>query len=309
MGRVVILEGPDGGGKTTLAKKLVDAGFKYRHEGPPPAQVDIVAYYLKILYDSLRSTDHIVHDRLWLGERVYGPVRRGSDRLGDLGQKLFERLHHSKPIQQYICLPNMTLARQNYSIKIKESDDYLKSFESWEQVFKIYEAWQKSNSILGPVYDYSIVSAKSVVESALSYKNTLRNLPEGTIGSPDAKYLFVGDVVNHASIDVPFFAVTGSSGYFNKALELLNLREEDISITNAKAPNGKSHSLGSILAKLPNLVYIILMGGVAKEWFAGQSDLRDTYKIVNVPHPSYLKRFRGHNPAVMAEILHKGIYG
>ena len=38
--KVVVLEGPDGGGKTALANELVRHGYTYHHEGPPPKNVD-----------------------------------------------------------------------------------------------------------------------------------------------------------------------------------------------------------------------------------------------------------------------------
>ncbi len=43
MGRVVILEGPDGSGKTTLAKELVKSGFTYKHMGVPDEGTDLMA--------------------------------------------------------------------------------------------------------------------------------------------------------------------------------------------------------------------------------------------------------------------------
>ena len=310
MGRVVILEGADGGGKTTLAKRLVEEGFEYRHEGPPPSKVDLVAHYLDILDKSLKSNKNVVHDRLWLGERVYGPVCRGEDRLGDAGQVLFERLHRSKSIHQYICTPRLGIARVNYLQKIKEDDDYLKSTERWERAYEYYNRFANTQKVLSDfTFDYTTHTFEDVLREVMSTRKVMANLPEGTIGSTQAKYLFIGDQPNHTTIDVPFFSLRGSSGYFNSALVMAGIKEEDLALSNARSPSAVIHSLGSILCRLPNLEIVFLMGVAAVEWFKSQSDVSKAYKVVRIPHPSFLKRFRGHNPAVMADLIKKGLNG
>lgn len=313
MGRVVILEGPDGGGKTTLAKKLVEAGFEYKHEGPPPPGVDLLAHYLRILYDSLMSKRNVVHDRLWLGERIYGPIVRGVDRIGDEGQTLFDRLHRSKPIHQYICSPKLGVARANYLEKIKEKDDYLKCEHNWTSVFNGYMSWVYNHAKMGDMYNYQDPdSYQNVVDRIMSHKVALGSLPDGTIGSPTAKYLFIGDKPNHLTIDVPFFAVNGSSGYFNKALKLAQIKEANLAVSNAKSAIGTKHSLTEIVRSLPYIEKVFLMGGVAKDWFIREYNLTGTEKLLDfceIPHPSFLKRFKGHNPQVMADLILEELYG
>jgi GTPase SAR1 family protein len=305
MAKVIILEGPDGGGKTSLAKKLMAEGFQYRHEGPPPIGVDLISYYLKILDDSLKSPMNVVHDRLWLGERVYGPISRGSDRIGPQGYKLFERLHRSKPISQYICTPKIGVARINYQKKILEDDDYLKSVDKWEKVFKAYTDLQYSRNGMGEVFDYTENTHIQIIKDAMSFERNRKNLPEGTIGSPTAKYLFIGDRPNHISVDVPFFSTVGYSGYFNRALELANIHEDDLALSNVYDPLYSTHDLSKILKSLPKLEFIIPMGDKAQEW------LVDAYipdiKIKGISHPSYLKRFKSRNPQVMADIIKEAL--
>jgi MoxR-like ATPase len=66
---IVILEGPDGAGKTTLAEQLAKKyGLVYKHEGPPPPKVNVLEYYGQLL-DEARGKN-VVFDRLALGERV-----------------------------------------------------------------------------------------------------------------------------------------------------------------------------------------------------------------------------------------------
>jgi energy-coupling factor transporter ATP-binding protein EcfA2 len=101
---IVILEGPDGSGKTTLAKTLQERyGLLYRHEGPPPEDVAPLTYYCDILEE--HRHDNIVFDRFALGERVYGPILRHGDRIGELGWYTFVSYAQSLGVVQVVCLP------------------------------------------------------------------------------------------------------------------------------------------------------------------------------------------------------------
>ena len=64
------LEGPNGIGKTTLAKQLEAQGWKYKHHTVPkhPNRFFMkLGYYLREKF-----THHCVYDRCWYSEWVYG---------------------------------------------------------------------------------------------------------------------------------------------------------------------------------------------------------------------------------------------
>jgi hypothetical protein len=309
MGSVIILEGPDGSGKTTLANALVKMGFEYRHEGPSPKKIDLVDYYLKTLNNAIESQTDTVLDRFWLGERIYGPIARGSDRLGDRGQTLFLRLHNSKQVKQYICLPSLKAARQNYAKKIVEKSDYLGNLDMWGQTFKSYREWLDKYGNDSDLYDYEKNTPDQVYQQAKLY--SLSPLPAGTIGSRKAEYLFIGDRPNHDFIDIPFFALTGSSGYLNSALVSAGLDEGSIALSNAYSPESRQHSLVDILESLPGLKAVFLMGYRAREWWRMQTQLNPVSHLITcqVPHPSYLRRFKGHDPQVLAGIIKEKLNG
>lgn len=93
-GKLTIFEGPDGSGKTTLAKAYAEAtGAIYTHLGPFPRVTSGLArlYVEAMLPAVLRYTD-VVMDRCWLSELPYGHAFRfGADRLG-VQVRLLERL-------------------------------------------------------------------------------------------------------------------------------------------------------------------------------------------------------------------------
>ena len=89
---LIVLEGPDGAGKTTLAKDLMagfyrkwpSGTFRIEHRGPLRLNVDPFDEYTLPDYDPTDMTNLVVCDRWHLSEAVYGPIYRGASRV-DLG--------------------------------------------------------------------------------------------------------------------------------------------------------------------------------------------------------------------------------
>lgn len=92
--KVIILEGSDGSGKTTVAKNLESLynshGFNVEmwHYGPHSPDKTSVQEYLEPLIDWCEEQRDFAHkvliiDRFHLGELVYGPVLRGFSQMTD----------------------------------------------------------------------------------------------------------------------------------------------------------------------------------------------------------------------------------
>lgn len=77
----IIIEGPDGAGKTTLAKQLLRShpNSKYLHFSYPANEQEAQNYwrvYAKALLQA-DSTKVTILDRSWYSDMVYGPIMRG----------------------------------------------------------------------------------------------------------------------------------------------------------------------------------------------------------------------------------------
>jgi thymidylate kinase len=76
--RVVVLDGCDGTGKTSLANLLAaEHGFTIVHSPQTPDQVGLADRYRKLIV----AGGKLVMDRCFISELVYGPIHRGRSRL------------------------------------------------------------------------------------------------------------------------------------------------------------------------------------------------------------------------------------
>lgn len=73
---IIILEGPDGSGKTTLAEKLhKQTGYMLLHRTQPKTEEDkkrMMEEYVQVI----KAGKNCILDRSWYSEMVYGPVMR-----------------------------------------------------------------------------------------------------------------------------------------------------------------------------------------------------------------------------------------
>jgi hypothetical protein len=79
---IVVLEGPDCAGKSTLAARLVADGGTVICNGPPPKNVRLLHLYAGQITAAAADHEHLtVFDRLHVGVLVYGPLFRNASAL------------------------------------------------------------------------------------------------------------------------------------------------------------------------------------------------------------------------------------
>lgn len=116
---IIVLEGPDGTGKTTLAEELQDIyGAKVIHATwSPELEKDMENYHLGIINEALSCCKDrlVVLDRSWISEFIYSEVYRNGTNYPNLADKAFNLLQEAKTLYVF-CLPNF-------------KKEYLASFE------------------------------------------------------------------------------------------------------------------------------------------------------------------------------------
>ena len=299
---IFILEGPDGAGKTRLARDLTQRyGLEYHHEGPPPQSVPAHLYYGKLLQHVRLEHTGAVFDRLYLGERIYGPILRGRDRLGDAGYELMRRLTMACNAIEIVCFPPYAVARDTWA---SGRSELFKDEEQYRTIFNLYGTFTHGRI----VYDYTQRGAFQDLCGFIDHRNLRkpRNLPYWIVGSPTAQVLFVGERGSQreqAYVDLPFWGIDNSSKYLTDAVKMY-FNETQVAFMNAYDMYGEANYLPTMN---PNgQPWKIIALGKAAAKFCKKS-LVGYFHYTEVPHPQFWRRFHHHDIRDYADLLKSAV--
>jgi thymidylate kinase len=156
---MIIVEGPDGAGKTVLAglisKKYPQlAGPNYELKRSELHKKDVRGRVYRALAEAIRGTRPLLHDRLFWSELVYGPILRGDCKFKVTEQELIVNLFAALNVPIIFCIPPFEVVKQNVG-----KDEHITGVG--EHVAEIYAAysdvfWRANQTTLNVVkYDYT----------------------------------------------------------------------------------------------------------------------------------------------------------
>lgn len=258
----LIVEGPDGSGKTTLINNL---GLKRLHlkslrggvGGTTAAgwagQDEAPTAYARRLRE---EPDGTAFDRFYLSELVYGPLLRGQAAITEDEAVLVRRVECALGIQTILCLPGWTRTWNNVTEAGRERPEYqtrsflLQAWLAWSQM-----AWQAR----GKHYNFETDQIP-----VLAPRPTMPD--DRLIGSPTASIL----IVTADDLYLPALSMTDlSAATLNRALWYAGLSEESLAFTNAlhwapTAGDSQSSPSGVKAALLASTKIVIAVGELAE---------------------------------------------
>lgn len=151
---IYILEGPDGGGKTTLAEKLsAMTRIKITHFSYPKDEEEKARMFI-MYQDLLKSGSNVIIDRCWYSEMCYGPVMRGASTITYPQMYELERMAANKGAMVIYCTDSKTAL---WTRTTHRGEDYMTSREKFNAVCDAYDELFKAPHLI-PVVRYTIDS-------------------------------------------------------------------------------------------------------------------------------------------------------
>tara|TARA_X000001382_G_scaffold52201_1_gene35601 strand:+ start:3480 stop:4484 length:1005 start_codon:yes stop_codon:yes gene_type:complete len=313
---IIILEGPDGVGKTTLAKELckqlkatyLHLGYRWKDK--------MFDYHTAAIRYAARQNKPVIIDRWWPSEAIYAEVYRNGSKW-PLQGRMADRIARKFGAVYVYCLPDNKHAKRFEELKKKRYEMYTdmsKISELFNKLwygdkehtnttnhidflirsgglqnrddhimYKISEHGHYLDLFAERVIDLAKIRREQQYQPALDYEewNMLGHLDK-------AEYLIVGEQVNpkHRELFWPFYEYGNSSLYLAQSMHDANIPEETIMFCNAYDHDQQINKHIATLASSGKLK-VVTLGGHAADTVAELGVIPHK----ELPHPSYAKRF------------------
>lgn len=319
--QLVLLEGPDGGGKTTLGRALEALdGYVYQHNGPPPVSERSVFWWqLRGLCPAVGRAEPLppgdasparwVVDRSWPSEQVYHQFAGRPDAFDPLVHRMFERYLLGVNGAVVLCLPSFNRAASAWQARAAVGGELVGDLAQFSTIYEHYVTWQATTSVPVLRYDYehhsmaALRAALAQLQSA-RHRNPAPHHLSGNAG--DARLLVVGEQYNTSAAPPggPFvpFAGEGRNGKFlSFELTHAGLTERDLAWVNARQPNGDltPHQVLSSFVRERDEVAVLTLGTTARQWAEAavvQGGCGSRVTLFSITHPAYHARFQHGKP-------------
>jgi len=316
---IIILEGPDGAGKTTLARQVMERYEKetgvtpcYMH-GRPRRNVWpwYVASLRRAARESLRRL--VVVDRHWVSECIYGTVLRNGPAFGANARALHRHWLHLGAFY-VLCAPDAEFIVGEHVGLMRGREELVKKLDHVRDIATRYVDLVKGSVVRDPQGDYveqlsnqggvkghanwyhydrereremSPRLPKTLLELArVRFERTRENtLPWGQVtGSPTATVALVGDASKSGGISPPFLSSGPSPSYLNETLHSRVIPEGLISLVNANDFVTDEYLFNT----LKPFKRVVALGGKAADRLIVVGRRPD----VAVRHPKFARRFQ-----------------
>lgn len=185
---MIILEGPDGGGKTTLAKRLAaDLQLPLHARASDSITGPVVDLYAWTVDDitTWHKQNLAIYDRHPLtSEHIYGPAVRGNTRPGfEMGNRdiAYMRRYMRRHALIVVCLPPFEVVRENVASEIEQMPGVVENIDHIYECYRMMlHIWPLDSQIAR--YDYSagdddVTGYTSILAAALYHKHSWRRVP------------------------------------------------------------------------------------------------------------------------------------
>jgi len=294
---LIILEGADCSGKTTLAKQLCAAmpDAHYVHYSDyKQVKLSLPRMYTEGMLPAVQNHRPVIMDRCWISEEPYCHVFRPLEkpRLDDLDSRMLERLALTcEPILVY-CDPGKEQISSVF--ETRKGIEYLDTIDQLIAVRDGYTTRLKRTHL--PVIKYNWMKEPGMVAALVDRVGRLQaHMATHHVGAGSlrARTLIVGDsFATHQEFDPhyqwPFasFSGQGCSRWLSAQLDKAKIAEHALWWVNQDMLEHSTQWINSYM-QLDDFDTIIALGNMAMDKLTALS----ISGFIGVPHPQWWKRF------------------
>lgn len=133
---ILIIEGPDGSGKSILAQQLSrQTGYPIIHRSQPKTEEEkkhMMAEYLL----TIKERKNVIFDRCWYSEMAYGPVMRDDSVISYPEMYALERMLAKNGAMIIYCTGSEPALWMRCT---KRGEDYITSRDDFKAIYSNYE--------------------------------------------------------------------------------------------------------------------------------------------------------------------------
>ena len=304
--RLIIFEGPDGAGKSTLAKSWAAAhGARYTHLGAFPDHdgAELCRRYVDAMLPAVLGHEDVAMDRCWISEPIYGAAfRGGEDRVG-FRRRALERLAWRCQTTVIVCLPPYSTCVTTFIAR--KGEEYLERVEQLTEVWHDYDARASTSTLTSlptVTFDpraYDLAVACEHLDDLLVTTHAIPHFVEPrTAGNLKARVLLVGERFGPVkrvdpTYQWPFGSLSfaGCSHWLGEQLDSAGIGEDRLLWVNS---DGLTDAIG-----LTTGLSIVALGKTA------EAELRRRGRVPDavVLHPQFWKRFCHSEPYPLVNVL------
>jgi thymidylate kinase len=289
---IIILEGPDGGGKTTLAESLRQylQGDRMTHvvkHGPYKGvgTEDLCRIYFRAMTQALTYDDHVIMDRSWLSEPIYGEVyRNGANRVDMPRRRMLERVALSRGAVVVHCQPDLEVCMETFKSRLDV--EYLDNTAQLTAVYHGYESLGLHTCLPVLHYDYKYDTLEKLLPRLVS--SSSQNNFSGGGAFKVGNILMLCDKgprtnVRASAAVVPFINFLdndGPSRMLAEALEREGIAEDKLYWVNTQNYQGVPTDVSIVKDLKPSRVFAL--GNNAYTWA-----LNNNVQAQKLPPPLY----------------------
>lgn len=272
---IIILEGPDGAGKSTLARELYNVlsqedDTSIVHHGPYKGVdgAELSKLYFASMLPAITYNKHVILDRSWYSEPIYADVyRKTESRITPSVRRMLERCALAKGAVVIYCRPPVEQCIEAFGARV----EYLDSTTQLKAVAEKYDQWYDTfNGMPIFEYDYTQQSIDDVLEGLEFLSNPLNpyrgggNFKKGNILMLCSKWKV--QRVKRNAVVVPYInfnehlnETPSASTVIANELEHLGISEHDLFWCNVEGPDGEVLDTRIIDDMQPSMVVAVGM--------------------------------------------------